>query len=178
MLASLSLSEALNDSPSTIVCLGEAGRNPSSDDRLLRTPLEDDFDLDDLTPIIFFICLLKLLNDAMIDVEDAPLAFFDSSSAAARAMASESPKPDMPACTLMLPIRAFFASDLCTAPWDLTDEKTFPLRMLRSPALPPTPSTFLALSAIVLCVGDGDAGQLSRLDPESLAFIEPDGAPS
>ena len=56
----------------TIVCLGEAGRNPSSDDRLLRTPLEDDFDLDDLTPIIFFICLLKLLNDAMIDVEDAP----------------------------------------------------------------------------------------------------------
>ena len=59
--------------------LGEAGRNPSSDDRLLRTPLEDDFDLDDLTPIIFFICLLKLLKDAMIDVEDAPLAFFDSS---------------------------------------------------------------------------------------------------
>ena len=116
MLASLSLSEALNDSPSTIVCLGEAGRNPSSDDRLLRTPLEDDFDLDDLTPIIFFICLLKLLNDAMIDVEDAPLAFFDSSSAAARAIASESPKPDMPACTLTLPIRAFFASDLCTAP--------------------------------------------------------------
>ena len=99
-----------------VEAVGEAGRNPSSDDRLLRTPLEDDFDLDDLTPIIFFICLLKLLNDAMIDVEDAPLAFFDSSSAAARAIASESPKPDMPACTLTLPIRAFFASDLCTAP--------------------------------------------------------------
>ena len=29
-----------------------------------------------------------------------------------------------------------------------------------------------------LSVGDGDAGQLSRLDPESLVFIEPDCRPS
>ena len=40
-------------------------------------------------------------------------------------------------------------------------------------------SQFAVEGALGLDVlGDGDAGQLSRLDPESLAFIEPDGAPS
>ena len=62
------------------------------------------------------------------------------------------------------------------------DEDTFPPRMLRSPAVPRSkPLTLLALSASVLVdlnEGDGDAGQLSRLDPESLAFIESDGVPS
>ena len=82
---------------------------------------------------------------------------------------------------LMLPIRAFFASDLCTAPWDLMDEETFPPRMLRSPAVPRSkPLTLLALSSALVDLneGDGDAGQFSRLDPESLAFIESDGVPS
>ena len=95
--------------------MGEAGRKPSSDDRRLsEAPFALEpatFDFVDLTPIIFFICLLKLLNDD-IRVVDLPGVFFESSSAAAaRAISSESVKPEIPACTDTLPNKAFFARD-------------------------------------------------------------------
>ena len=98
------------------MCLGEAGRKPSSDDRRLsEAPIALEpatFYFVDLTPIIFFICLLKLLNDD-IRVVDLPGVFFESYSAAAaaRAISSESAKPEIPACTDTLPNKAFFARD-------------------------------------------------------------------